>query len=100
MSELELAFDAAIVDLHGRIKSAGYNPIYFGSMLSDLGGLATAKKLINSQGVPSGFLALVERGLVDLSLEAFICDNPKWHSLFTQDEIDRCQARLTDAQRK
>jgi len=64
-------------------------------MLHEHCGLETARILLNSANVSEGYTALWERGRLDLAVEAVIHDNPKWHPLFTQDELDICTKRLT-----
>jgi hypothetical protein len=65
-------------------------------MLHDRGGLPTAQYLLHSSTVSEGYTALWERGHFYLTVEALIHDNPKWHQLFTADELAICVKRLTD----
>jgi hypothetical protein len=46
--------------------------------------------------VSEGYTALWERGRLDLTVEAVIHDNPKWHTLFTQEDLEICTRRLRD----
>jgi hypothetical protein len=80
-----------------RVKSAtaGYNATIFLRMLGDQGGLVTAKYLINSVKPSDGYTALYERGRLDLTVEAMVVENPKWHSLFTSQELEKARLRLT-----
>ena len=39
---------------------------------------------------------LPERGRLDLTVEAVIHNDPKWHALFTQEELAVCTKRLKD----
>ena len=46
--------------------------------------------------VSEGYTALWERGRLDLTVEAVIHDNPKWHPLFTQEDLAICAKRLRE----
>lgn len=97
IDKLEAEFNTAMMSIYTRAKAeAGYNASIFHRMLNDLGGLATAKRLVNDRYVSDGYTALWERGRLDLTVEAIIYDNPKWHSLFTLEEMGKIKKRLTD----
>jgi hypothetical protein len=57
-------------------------------------GLETARILINSTNPSEGYTALWNRGRLDLTVEAVIYDNSKWHPLFTTAELAICKERL------
>ncbi|HEY5178143.1 MAG TPA: hypothetical protein VII95_21520 [Terriglobales bacterium] len=57
--------------------------------------METARILLHSPNVSEGY-TLYLRGRLDLTVEAVIHDNPKWHPLFTQDELAICTKRLED----
>ena len=81
---LELQFHGAMLDIYRRAKSeANYNATQFLRMVSEIGGLQTAKSLINSTTVSSGYTALWERGRSDLSVEAVVLRTDSFHPLFT-----------------
>jgi hypothetical protein len=81
-------------DIYVRAKSeANYTATYFLGMLSDYGGLGTARRLLASTEVSSGFAALYERGRLDLTVEALVIQ-PKFTSLFTDEELDIARQRL------
>jgi hypothetical protein len=63
-------------------------------MVSDKGGLSTAKYLINTPKPSDGYTHLYERGRLDLTVEAMIVENPKWYPLFTVEEIAAAKKRL------
>jgi hypothetical protein len=73
---------------------AGYNATIFLSMISDRGGLTTAKYLINSPAPSDGYTHLYERGRLDLTVEAMIVENTRWHPLFTSEELAAANERL------
>lgn len=92
---LESKFEAAMFEVYRRAKQeAGYNASIFLQMLSDRGGLATAKQLINAQRPSDGYTHLYERGRLDLTVEALVVENPAWESLFAPDELQRARRRL------
>jgi hypothetical protein len=88
-------FDGAMFDIYKRAKSeAGYNATIFLKMLNDRGGLDTAKYLINSPRESDGYAALYLRHRLDLTVEAMVVENTRWHGLFTSEELMKARARL------
>jgi hypothetical protein len=88
-------FDNAMLGVYQRADSeAGYKATRFFTMLSEHRGLETAKRLIHSPTVSEGYTALWERKRLDLTVEAVIIDDVKWHPLFTADELTICRLRL------
>jgi hypothetical protein len=91
------AFDQEMLNIYQRaLSEAHYRATRFLSMLHEHRGLATARLLIHSSSVSEGYTALWERKRLDLTVEAVIYDNPKWHPLFTEEELVICKTRLTD----
>lgn len=64
-------------------------------MLATLGGVGTARRLLHSHDLPSGFTTLWERGRLDLTIEALVVQ-PQFRDLFTADEIAIAHKRLDD----
>jgi hypothetical protein len=88
-------FDEAMHGIYRRAHSeAGYKASIFLNMLFEHGGVETARRLIHSPKVSDGYTALWERGRLDLTVEAMICDNEKWQPLFSSEEIAICRKRL------
>lgn len=88
-------FDAAMFSIYNRAKSeAGYNATIFLGMLNDRGGLSTAKYLINTPKPSDGYTHLYERGRLDLTVEAMVVENTRWHELFTEEELEKARRRL------
>jgi hypothetical protein len=88
MPDLTDQFNAAMFTIYRRAKDqADYPANIFLGMLSDRGGLATAKFRINSPKPSDGYTALYERGRLDLAVEAEVVENSRWHSLFAEDEL-------------
>jgi hypothetical protein len=95
MQNLTKQFDAAMFEIYRRAKlEAGYNATIFLRMISDRGGLATAKYLINSTTPSDGYTHLYERARLDLTVEAMVVENTKWHDLFTSEELASANSRL------
>lgn len=92
-------FDEAMLEVYRRaLAEADYNASRFLQMLNDHRGVETARILIHAPTVSEVYTALCLRGRLDLTVEAVIYDNPKWHSLFTPDELLKCEQRLRDFQ--
>ena len=91
------AFDEEMFLIYQRAHSeVHYNASRFLQMLHEHRGLETARILLHSTNVSEGYTALWERGRLDLTVEAVIHDNPKWHPLFTAEELAICTKRLTE----
>jgi hypothetical protein len=94
---LIIQFDQEMLDIYQRaLTEAHYKAARFLSMLHEHRGLATARLLIHSSSVSEGYTALWERKRLDLTVEAVIHDNPKWHPLFMEEELTICKTRLMD----
>lgn len=94
-SLLEKQFDTAMMEIYTRAKSeAGYNASIFHQLLVRQGGLFTAKQLINDRKESTGYTELFLRKRLDLTVEAVVYDNPKWHPLFDKDELHKINMRL------
>ena len=66
-------FDDEMLRIYERaLSEAHYRATRFLSMLSDHGGLETARILIHSPAVSEGYTALWQRGRLDLTVEAVI----------------------------
>ena len=97
LSKLEAEFDIAMMNIYLRAKTeANYVATVFHRMLSDYRGLETARRLVNDRKVSDGYTALWERGRLDLTVEAVIWATPKWHPLFSADELGIIRKRLSD----
>jgi len=90
-------FDSAMRSIYDRaLSEANYKASIFKDMLYDNGGLQTARILIHSPKVSDGYTALWERGRLDLTVEAMVLENPRWHVLFSEDELSICAKRLKE----
>ncbi len=93
---LEQEFHLAMIDIYNRAKNeAKYVANRYIQMVSEHGGVATARILINADKPSEGYTALWERGRLDITVEALIQD-PKWLPLFDVEDIERARQRLTE----
>lgn len=96
MSDLQSQFDQAMFEIHHRAREqCDYNPVRFLQMLSEKGGLATAKHLLASGAPQEGFVHLWECGCLDLTVEALVLQD-RFRSLFTDEELEEAHRRLED----
>jgi hypothetical protein len=94
---LKEAFHEAMIAIYTRTFSAcGYRAGRFLEMVNTHGGLKTAKILLREEEPRGGFVALHEQGRLDVTMEALIVENQKWHPLFTEEEIGIAEKRLSD----
>lgn len=92
---LEASFNAEMYAIYARAKmECNYTATRFHQMLDENGGVATAKRLLNDAKLHDGLEILWRRGKLNLTVEAVIWDNPKWHSLFNEEELQIAQNRL------
>lgn len=90
------ALDDAMREVYVRAKNeAGYNATDYLQMLSQQGGLGTAKRLLASNKLPSGFVALWERRRLDLTVENVVL-RPEFAEFFTDEELEVARNRLRD----
>lgn len=75
------------------LKETGYNPRLFVQMISERGGLATAKHLLGGRTESSGIRELWERGRLDLTAEALAL-SPRFAELFSDEERGVARRRL------
>jgi hypothetical protein len=93
--QLKNEFDQAMHEIYHRaLSEAGYKASIFLNMLFTHRGIETARRLIHSPNISDGYTALWERKRLDLTVEALIHDNEKWHTLFTTEELAICHKRL------
>ena len=98
MDKIALQFENELKDKMLRAKKeCQYNPTRFIQMLSQYGGVDTAKRLIASgiaSGNPSdGYTTLYICGRLDLTMEQSVC-KLEYQSLFTTEEIGYCKQLL------
>lgn len=92
----ELNFHDAMLAIYQRAKSeAGYNATRFLRMVSENGGLETARQLLHASNVSDGYTALWQRKRLDLTVEALVLETA-WRNLFTADERQIAVTRLRE----
>ncbi|QTL03524.1 hypothetical protein J5J86_22805 [Aquabacter sp. L1I39] len=95
MADIEAQFDQAMLQIYQRAKKeAKYQANDFLGMLMSNRGVRTAKTLINSKTESSGYAKLSELGRLDLTVEALVTEDTRWHVLFTDEELERARLRL------
>jgi hypothetical protein len=94
LERLEQQFHEEMIEIYQRAKAeCRYVANRFLQMVSELGGLAAAKRLLASEGYQEGFTRLCMEGRLDLSMEATILKEP-WRQLFSADELRIAKDRL------
>ncbi len=84
------------VEVYRRAKQeAGYHATYFLQMVSERGGLATARHLLQTSSVSDGFTTLWERHRLDLTVEAVVL-RQQFAPLFTEQELRTARSRLEE----
>lgn len=92
----ERAFHRAMIKVFDRAKhEAGYTATRFIQMVGEIGGLATAKRLLHAPAVSDGFTALWERGRLDLTVESLILQE-EYRELFSDHEREIAGSRLAE----
>ena len=94
-TSLEDQFHEAMLDIYRTAKSeAGYTATRFLTMLNEHGGVRTANILIDAPTVSDGYTALWKRRRLDLTVEAMIIENERFHALFSEHQLRTCRERL------
>lgn len=94
MDETERHFHRAMVEIYQTAKrDLGYNATRFIQMVSEHGGLATARQLLWSDQISDGFETLRQHGRLDLSVEAHVLKE-EFAELFTDEDRQRARDRL------
>lgn len=96
MDEIERQFHRAMVSIYETAKrELSYNATRFLQMISQQGGLPTARQLLWSNAPSEGFTALWERGRLELTVEALVLRD-EFASLFTDEDRQQARRRLED----
>src|SRR3954454_16550238 len=94
MNELERDFHRAMTEIYQKAKrETGYNATRILQMVSEIGGLAAARRLLAAPAVSDGFTALWDRGRLDLTVETLVLSE-QYQELFTEEEREKGAARL------
>ena len=94
LEKLSHQFEEELKDKMMRAKKeCKYNPTRFNQMLARLGGVATAKQLIENSiaagHTSDGYTTLLLCGRLDLTMEDSVC-KPEYKQLFSEKEILYC----------
>lgn len=96
-NNLAQEFEVALRGLYHTIVAetkGGYKPIRLMRMIDEMGAVATAKNLISREKPSDGYSILSQFKRLDLSVEKFVLNNPKWHPLFTEKELQKADMRF------
>ena len=87
-------FDQAMMQIYVQAKQqAGYTATRFHQMLTENGGVETARRLLPQMS--DGFTDLWRRNRLDLTVEALVLES-KWDDLFSDDERRVARSRLRE----
>lgn len=92
-------FDQAMWAIVEAARKQKYTPTYFMQMLSEHGGVETARRLLAADLPQDGLNRLWEMGMLHESMEAQVIKE-KFAPLFTENEILEARKRLVDRQYK
>ncbi|HEX2915793.1 MAG TPA: AAA family ATPase [Chloroflexia bacterium] len=94
MPDLASQFDRAMIDLYNESsRTINYRPSYLLQMVNEQGGVATAHALLAKNEPSSGLATLLEKGRLDLSVEALVL-KPEFAPLFTEEEREKARDLL------
>jgi hypothetical protein len=93
--ELEKQFDDAVMNAVTEGEKLGYSASYYLQKRARDGPMVTAHRLLKDKQISYGLCKLKSMHRLDLSLEAIVYNNPRFHPLFPQAIIDRCKDKLT-----
>ncbi len=100
MSSPEAEFHEAMLNIYKlALKECNYRAKAFLSMVVEMGGVAAAKKLLASDEMQSGLYELFNCRRLDLTMETLALQ-PKFHELFTIEELAEAQRRIEELERK
>jgi hypothetical protein len=89
-------FEDALRGTYEAARKRGYVATYFLQMLEEHGGVETAKRLLAKSEPQDGLFELWNLGILNESMEAVLCDNPRYRVLFRDAEIDEAKRRLEE----
>ncbi|MBE8232501.1 MAG: hypothetical protein HAW67_02110 [Endozoicomonadaceae bacterium] len=79
-----------------KMRILGYNPQYFKNMIRKYGERETIARLLDNPSTSGGQNRLMGLGRIDLSMEALVVENKKFHSLFTKKQLEQARKWLND----
>ena len=94
--DLEKAFHEAMLNIYDLgLSKYGYRANRFLRMVVEQGGVLAARQLLHASGYHEGLTRLWELGGLKISMEALVLE-PRWASLFTEEELQTARNRLED----
>lgn len=96
LSALEREFEDACLATVPEAQRLDYHPHVFVRMVGEHGARETARRLMNARQYPEGFSRLWELHRLDLTIEAFVHDNPRFWVLFDAQTLTNCDNRLRE----
>lgn len=92
---VERDFEAAMIDVYRHAwEQVRYRASDFHAMIQRHGGVEAAHRLLREGPAASGFAALLTRGRPDLTMEAMILKEQRFHSLFDAHEHQVARDRM------
>ena len=96
VDEVERRFHRAMIGIYGTAKrELGYNATRFLQMVSEHGGLVTARQLLWSDAPSDGFTTLWEHRRLDLTVEDHVL-RAEFASLFSDADREQALMRLKE----
>ncbi len=101
MSDLGARFASEMIETVYRTagRETGYWASYFLRTVRRHGGVAAAKRLLETRGVSKGLLKLGEKNRLDLAMETLVL-KPEYSPLFTDEERAIAARRLDEVRRR
>ena len=94
MKSLEDEFHDAMIDVYKiAVAECNYRAKAFLSMVIEIGGLSTAKRLLWTDEIQSGLYELFKCRRLDLTVEALVAEG-KFRDLFEPHELAEAERRL------
>ncbi len=91
---LEQQFTAGMYEAYRFLaRTIKYRAIWFLDMLTQQGGVPTARQLLYGKDATYGLERLREAGMLDRSLEAWVLE-PRFERLFTDEDREKARTRL------
>lgn len=91
---LEAEFEATMRSALEEAAARGYHATLFLEKMNQIGAVRYAKELIVSGDLQSGLKRLAEMRRTDLSIEHLVANCPRFHCLFTDEEIKAARWRI------
>lgn len=94
MEDIEAQLHQKLIEAENESKNVlGYISHSFIEMIDEHGALQTVKILI-SKNPSNAYAKLWEKNRLDLTVEAIIIQNQEFHSIFSEEELNKAKERL------